>query len=503
MKILLIYPNVNGQQQIQIGLASISAVLKQAGYKVDLFDTTFIVQGSFEEISAKFMKKFDKILEKFKQKLDSFKPDIILIGARSLEFDFAINLLRGAKTNLPIIFGGQHPTVSPEEVIKSDIVNYICVGEGEEAILELLEKIKKNEDTTKIRNIWAKKDGKIFQNPVRPLIKNLDNLPFPDLDLFDARHVGTRGTFETSRGCPYSCTYCINNYMQNLYSGGHHREKSISKTIKEMEQYLLTFPQVNYIWLIDETFTLKTQRVKDFCEQFKERIKNKFNVSFGCMTRPEALTEEKVKCLKVGGCVELAMGIESGNENYRKEMLNRQMPQESIPKAFLMAKKAGIKTYSFNMVGFPNETREDIFSTIELNRKGKVDEIQCTIFYPFKGTKLRDYCEEHNFLDKSEDKVSSYYEMPVIKNPNMSSNEIKGLYRTFVIYCKFPKIFWPFVMIMEYNNLVSVNLCRIANTFIKQGFKPKTFKILLGYLFTNTFMGYQEKKIKNASTKNR
>jgi len=476
MNVFLIYPNVNEQRQVQMGLASISAVLKQIGHKVELFDTTFIIKEPFEDI-----------LSKFKQKIDDFKPDILLVGARSLEFDFAIKLLKEAKSNLPVIIGGQHPTVSPEDVIKNEIVDYICIGEGEEAIVELLEKIEKNEDTTSIKNIWAKKNDKIFRNPVRPLMKDLDKLPFPDWNIFDSRHISTLGKFETSRGCPYSCTYCINDYMQSLYGGvgGYHREKSVRRSIEEIEEFLKKFSQVNYIFLIDETFTLKAERVREFCKMYKEIIKDKFNVPFGCMTRPEALSEEKVQYLKEAGCVEIAMGIETGNEKYRKEILDRQMPQESIVKAFLMAKGAGIKTYSFNMVGLPNETRGDIFSTIELNRRGKVDEVQCTAFYPFKGTRLRDMCEEQNFLDDSENEVVSYYEMPTIKNPNMSRSEMYGLFRTFIIYCKSPKIFWPFIRTLEYNNFISINISRIVNTFIKQGFKPKTFKILFDHLFTN------------------
>ena len=460
-----------------MGLVSISAVLKNKGHKVDLFDTTFIIDEPFE-----------KIISRFKEKINNFEPDILLVGCRSLEASFTAKLLKsGNEKKIPVIIGGQHPTVSPERVINSEVVDFICVGEGEEAILELIEKLEKNEDETKINNIWAKKDGKIFRNPVRPLMKNLDELPFPDWNLFDARHVDTRGTFETSRGCPYSCTYCVNDYMQSLYGGvgGYHREKGISRTIEEMDQFLTNFPQVNDIWLIDETFTLKNDRVKDFCQQYKKRIKDKFNVPFGCMTRPEVLSEEKVRYLKEAGCKKIAMGIEIGNEKYRKEMLGRQMPQQSIINAFRLAKKAGIHTYSFNMVGFPNETRKDIFSTIDLNRKGEVDEIQCTIFYPFEGTRLKKFCEEHDILDKSGKAVASYYEMPTIKNPNMSKDEIQGLYRTFIIYVKSPKIFYPFIRLLESNNFVSSTLCGVINTFIKQGINFRTIQLLSEHLFKN------------------
>ncbi len=464
MNILLIYPNINGQRQVQMGLASISSVLKEQGHKIALFDTTFIINDTFESISSKL-----------KEEMKEFKPDLLLVGCRSLEFDFMNKLLKAVNSDrLPVVVGGQHPTVSPEEVIKGDAVDYICIGEGEEAISDLVRAVETNGDTTNIKNIWTKKNDKIFRNPIRPLMKDLDKLPFPDYGLFDARHISDMGKFETSRGCPYSCTYCINDYMQHLYGGvgGYHREKSVRRSVEEIAHFTKKY-NFKRIFLIDETFTIKPDRVKEFCKLYKEQV----GVPFGCMTRPEVASDEKFKWLKDAGCDMVCMGIESGNEDYRKKVLDRHMSQQHIINAFLMAKKAGVKSYSFNMVGLPNETRKDIFSTIELNRKGKVDEVQVTLFYPFKGTRLRDYAEQNNLFDESEH-LSSYYEGTILKNPNLTKGQIMGLYRTFIIYVRAPKIFWPFIRLLEFNNPVSINACRLINTFMKQGLKLRTFKIL-------------------------
>ena len=153
MNILLIYPNINKQLQIQMGLASISAVLKSKEYKVDLFDSTSIIDFPF-----------DKIIDLFKEKISDFEPDVLLVGCRSFEFPFTVKLLKhGNKINIPVIIGGQHPTVSPEEVITNEVVDYICIGEGEEAIAELLERIKNKKDTTNVNNIWAKKMAKFIR----------------------------------------------------------------------------------------------------------------------------------------------------------------------------------------------------------------------------------------------------------------------------------------------------------------------------------------------------
>ena len=395
MNILLIYPNVNGQRQVQMGLASISSVLKEQGHNVDLFDTTFIINEPFDDIASKL-----------KSEMKELSPDLILVGCRSLEFDFMNKLLKAVNTHkLPVIVGGQHPTISPEEVIGSEFVDYICVGEGEEAISDLVSALESKSDTTGIKNIWTKKSGKICRNPIRPLMQDLDKLPFPDYDLFDARHISDQGKFETSRGCPYSCTYCINDFMQHLYGGvgGYHREKSVKRAVEEIAHFTKKY-NFKWIFLIDETFTIKAERVKEFCRLYKEQV----GVPFGCMTRPEVISEEKLIWLKESGCDGIRMGIESGNEDYRRKILDRHMSQQHIVNAFLMAKKVGIPTYSFNMVGLPNETRKDIFSTIGLNRKGRVDEVQVTLFYPFKGTRLRDYSDEHNLFDDSEH-LSSYY----------------------------------------------------------------------------------------------
>ena len=467
MNILLIYPNINGQLQVQMGLASISSVLKEKEHSVALFDTTFIINEPFEEISSKL-----------KKKLQDFKPDLLLVGCRSLEFDFVNKLLRSVnKDRIPVIVGGQHPTISPEEVIKSDAVDYICVGEGEEAISDLIKAIETDSDTTSIKNIWTKKNDKIFRNPIRPLMQDLDKLPFPDYDLFDSRHISDMGKFETSRGCPYSCTYCINDYMQHLYGGvgGYHREKSVKRAVDEITYFTKKY---NFKWnfLIDETFTIKADRVRDFCKLYKEQV----GVPFGCMTRPEVISEEKLKWLKEAGCDKIYMGIETGNEDYRKKLLDRHMSNQQIINAFLLAKKVGIQTYSFNMVGLPNETREDIIGSIKLNKKGKVDEIQVTLFYPFKGTRLREYTEQYNLLEGG-DNLSSYYEGTILKNPHMTKNQIMGLHRTFIIYAKSPKVFWPLIRLLEFNNPISIGICGILNTFIKQGVQLKTFKILLDY----------------------
>ena len=151
MKTLLIYPNINEEPQVQVGIALISSVLKK-NHTVDMFDVTFMMD-----------KKFDDIVLLFEKKISEFKPDLLLISCRSLEYPFAVKLLTyGNNNKIPVVMGGIHPTVCPDEVINSGLVDYLCVGEGEEAVLELVDKLEKKEDISQIKNIWYKHDDEVI-----------------------------------------------------------------------------------------------------------------------------------------------------------------------------------------------------------------------------------------------------------------------------------------------------------------------------------------------------
>lgn len=405
MNALFVYPNIGGGRSIQLGLASLSAVLKRDGHRTDLFDTTFY----------DYKKEYALIVDDLKKKIDAFNPDLLAISCRSMEFPFVLKLLGSIKDlKVTNILGGPHPTVAPEEVISESLVNMVCIGEGEEALSELLHKMTQKEDISRIPNIWVKQGGQIFRNGVRPLIQNLDSLPYPDWDIFDERHLiwefarnkYRRGTFEMSRGCPYACTYCINPSLRNIYrgKGKYYRERSIERIIEEIVHYRDKY-NFNMVYFIDESFLAKKpETIRALSKIYREKV----NLPFTLMVRPEGVTKERALIVKNAGCCLLAIGIESGDEEYRREILNRRMSQEQIVNAFKIAKEAGLTTYSFNMVGLPYKNRRMVFDTINLNRKVKPDAIQVTMFYPFPGTKLRDICKQEGFIQHESKELRGY-----------------------------------------------------------------------------------------------
>ncbi|MDO8646828.1 MAG: radical SAM protein, partial [Candidatus Diapherotrites archaeon] len=376
MNVLFIYPNITGQLHSPLGITSLSAVLKSAGHETMLFDTTW---------------GYDK--EGLFRAIKEFKPKLICFSVRNNDYFFALGIAKEIKRShaIPIIFGGPQATLNPKRLIAEDCIDFVCIGEGEYALKELAEKLEKKKSTCNIKNVWAKKNGKVFQNQVRSLIQNLDELPFPDWQMLDKRHLEGKSTFFLigSRGCPYQCTYCANHAFQKIYQdkGNYVRYKSPKKVIEEIKEAKKSI-KISWVNFDDDTFTLNKKWLKEVCELYKKEI----NLPFSINGRANTIDLEILQILKDSGCWSISIGLEEGNEKIRNEVLKRNMKTETIIKAFNDAKRLGIKTYAFNMVGLPFETEKTIFETIELNRQCRPDAIQVSIFSPYEGTELHEMC---------------------------------------------------------------------------------------------------------------
>jgi len=459
-KVLIIYPNVAQTATMQMGIASLSAVLKEHDFSVELFDFTFLPMSDMTEL--------------LKEKIDSYAPDIIGVSCRSLEWPTISSTLEAISPKAVVVFGGSHATVASEEVIAHPIVDFLILGEGEDALLELVQHLRDGKDNTHIENLWLKhkKSGKIIRNPVRPFIHDLDRLPFPDYKLFDTRHfknlVYHEGKLqsrivvpvETSRGCPYSCSYCINDYVQNLYrqKGKYHRDKSVEKSIATILHAKREIG-VNYVYFIDETFLLSPVRLKSLLKEYKERV----GLPFSFQTHPKTLTLEKAEIVAEAGASIALVGIESGSESYRRNYLKRQTTNEDIIRAFTILKSVKIPTFSFNMVGMPDETREMIEATIELNREIQPDAFQATLFYPFKGTKLREHCKDSIDTIKS-NRVKSFHTASTIKHKYLKQGQPDRISKLFFAYIRWPKWTFPLLRFAEHSDFLC-NIFLLINRF--------------------------------------
>jgi radical SAM superfamily enzyme YgiQ (UPF0313 family) len=443
MKVLFIYPNVARARSPQVGVSSLAGTLRRAGHQSRIFDITFLEDA--------------QVPGEYRRVLAEYKPDLIGVSTRSTEWETASAILKMADVDVPVVVGGPHATISAEEVIADERVDMLVRGEGEEAIIDLINRLENGADLRDMPNLWVKQDGEIYRNDVRDLIQDMDSLAMPDWSVWDGRHFREHyhqvfspgaeifGDLETSRGCPYACPYCLTPVMQKLYKGKgkYHREKSAQRIIDEVNQ-LRYERNIDYVRFVDETFILNRKRLKEFA-----RLYQGINLPFSLSTRPETVTDEMMRLLAEAGAACVSFGLESGNEQYRREMLNRKTKQEEVINAVALAKKYGVKTFAFVMIGLPHEDRDKIQDTLELINLLQPDVFQITIFYPFEGTPFYDYCLEEGLITKDHERLTEIWKGSVLNQPGLPSDYLVRLRELFLVFAKRDKRWWPLMYYLE------------------------------------------------------
>ncbi len=411
MNVLFVYPVPPPQYQIlryQQGIGSISAVLKQAGHRTRLL---YLWQLEGDALDGC---------------IREFKPDLVALSLTSGFFQFGCAVAKQIQERhrLPVILGGIHPTLKPEESIAADGVFAICVGEGEYPMRELCEALAGGRDPTGIANLWVKQNGAVHRNEPRPPIADLDSLPFPDREILpmdELLRTLPEAEFMGSRGCPHLCTYCVNHALIEMYKGKgpYVRHRSVDNLLDEIEAVLGRYPKIGFLGFHDDTFTLRPSWLKEFSEKYPKR----FDRPFWCNATASSVTDETAQRLRDAGCYEVRIGLESGNDHLRRDVLGKKATREDILNAFRRLREAGIDSYSFNMIGLPYETRETIEDTIRLNQLARPDELFCSVFQPYPGTRLYDLCREKGWFTGRT--VGSYFENEyVLDQPGVSRQEV-------------------------------------------------------------------------------
>ncbi len=484
-KALLIYPNFSTSGYLPIGIAILSSILKKKNFSISLFDTTFFNlniedsdryrEKSLEfrriDLDAAFREKGlnkDFFLERksdphkaLTELIKDFRPDIICGTATSSEFKFLCSLLDTAKkvTGVPTIVGGAHATVVPEESIAFPQIDMICIGEGEGPISDVADALSRGEGYSEIENLWVKNGKTVYKNALRPLIDNLDEVPYYDWDLFDKRQhyhsyngrLYKFARFEMSRGCPYTCSYCINSNLKKLFAGKgkYVRRKSIKRAIEEL-RFLKEEKGVEFIRFIDEIFLLMPiEKLKEFAGLYKKFVKLPFIIE----SRAETIGKEKVDILKsIGVEIQVSIGVETGNERLRKEILHKSATNNQIINAYNLLEKAGLRSGSFNMMGFPRETRKEFFDTITINRKIKADVTMMSFLHPYEGTSVRDLCLREELI-KEEDHVN-WTKGSMLDLPYFPKEEMLKLRQFFPLYLRVPRLLFPILKFCEKQTLL-------------------------------------------------
>lgn len=447
MRILFVYPNnARSAASPQIGISSLSAVLKGTGHSTYLFDTSFIPLATAGQV--------------FLRKIEESNPDLLAFSCRSGEWELVKELLReSAGTNITTIVGGPHATIAPEEVIANPDVDMLVRGEGEQVILDVVDGLERGKDISAVANLWLRTNGNVKRNEMRPLLQNLDELPFLDWNLWDPRHFsvsyaatiykrGTRavGCCETSRGCPYSCTYCISPTLQKLYSGlgSYHREKSPERIVAELV-HLKDNYGIDYFKFTDETFIVGQERIRQFAALYKEKI----GLPFAFTTRPETMRPDTLRVIADAGGHCVGFGFESGSDWVRRNVLDRKTSQQQIVEAARTTKESGMLLFAFVMMGLPFETREMIEETLKLLNIIKPDLVTVSLFFPFKGTPLYQTCLDHGMIDGDLPSLPNITDASILKNHALTSDRLVRLRELGPAFARHDARLWPLLRLME------------------------------------------------------
>lgn len=398
MKMLFIYPDIDFDTpgagykgEISLAIGYLSAILKKHGHIVKLIH----IVNDIEK-------------ESLIGQIEEFHPDLIGFSTISQIFSYVRRYAGWIKERLdvPIIVGGAHPSLNPNETIVVENIDMICVGEGELSLLELCDNIQTMKPIDNIPSIWLKKDGAIKKNPVRALVENLDDLPMPDRDIFDIPNLNYHTNkkypytiIKASRGCPFNCSYCSNHKFRELYPNKDKmvRFHSVGRVIEEARRILEKTPDLKLFYFHDDIFPVYKNWFREFASEYKKEI----GLPYRCKARVELMDEEFACLLKKSGCFRVQIGIESGNEEILK-LLKRPVAAEKVFAAFRLCEKYGIQTQSFNMVGIPHEDSGKILDTIKINAKANPGVIITSIYYPLPNTELYNVCKEEKLLTGSE-----------------------------------------------------------------------------------------------------
>ena len=324
--------------------------------------------------------------------------------------------------DIPVVAGGLHPTFSPEGVLAAAGFDYVCLGEGETALLDLVEALESGAGPSEIRipNIWGTGGPR---PPLRPPFEPLDDLPFMARDHLDERYGVVH--ISTQRGCPFKCTYCAARMYNELYAetADYGRRRSLPNVIQELQAIKAAGP-LNYVIFLDDTFTINHPWVHQFCDGYGEQLR----IPFSLHARVETVNAKLLRRLAGAGCRHITYGVESGSERLRREVMRRPVTNQRFVDVFQWTREAGILVTANYMMGLPTETPGEMAETLELHHRLEPDDFGFFVFYPYPGTHLHRYCIEQGYLPADHLDQPANHRTSVLTLPTLTPQEIDAGY---------------------------------------------------------------------------
>lgn len=384
-----------------IAIEILSSVLKARGHSVSLvFDPGLFDDKQYLDIPF-LNKAFSRRKNVVKEIVDN-PPDLLCFSVGTDNYVWACDIAKKVKEEIsvPVIFGGIHVTAVPDRVIKNPFIDMVCVGEGEDALAELADAMSKGAVDTDIRNIWFKVQGQVKKNPVRPLIQDLDEVPYPDKGLFDS-HIPIRGgkyMMMTSRGCPYQCSYCYNNVLRRTVYPNEKkyvRQRSVGSVIAELKAMRVKYGFTNVAFM-DDCFVANRKWFREFSVRYKEEI----GLPYSCMAYTGQIDEEMGGLLKDSGCTRMMFGIQTMDKKTREGVLKRSFEtDEKIERAIRICDSLDIPYSLDHIFGTPFADRSEHEKTAKYYATTRAIRVCCYALFYYPKTEITEDGLKAGILD--------------------------------------------------------------------------------------------------------
>ncbi|MFH1591805.1 MAG: radical SAM protein [Candidatus Woesearchaeota archaeon] len=410
------YETITPPEYPPLNLGYLAAFLNKFDYKAEVIDL---------DIEKDPNTKLSELLS---------KKDYLLIGLTFTTplFENAkktATIIKQTNKSVPIVVGGVHPTISPEECISFENFDYVIEGEGEVALLKLVKNLTKNiPNLSEIGGFNYKDKGKNLRNSVREKPLDLDSLPFPRRDLFLQHKYRWPDTLKepvmpimTSRGCPGRCTYCCSHKICPTV-----RLRSAENVVNEIE-WVINKYGVKEIHIWDDCFTISKKRVTEICNLIKQK-KLKIKIAFPNGVRADMVDQDILKSLKEAGAYSIAFGVESGNEEILKK-IKKGVTKAQYIQAFKLAKRAGLETWGFFILGLFGETESTIWDTINFAKELKPDIAKFNLLVPFPGTEIYTQLDDAGLILQKDFSKYGYHSKPVYHLETIDMNSLIRFHR--------------------------------------------------------------------------
>lgn len=377
------------------------ASAREAGHEVRLFMDPVLFCDSFFE--SPYLKRFFQYKEKLLRDILSEPLDLIAFTSLSDEYGWTLDIARSIKQhkNIPIIIGGLHASSAPEHVAGAGCFDAVCIGEGEETFLDIVKAHENGQTFENIQNVCVKTDGLIIKNPLRPLIEDLDALPFPHKELFYKKYPLMKKfyTMMTSRHCPFKCTFCYNSTYRDMYKGNgkYLRQRSPENVLDELVWAQKKYGFQNVIFN-DDVFTANRRWLREFIPLYREKV----NKPFFCYVHPLYADEEITELLSSAKCLTVNMGVQTLDPDARVKLFDRNETDEQIETAITNIKKKNLHLNVGHIMGFHGDTEETEEKAARFYSKLHPDIVGAYWLRLYPGTKITEFYIENNLIAKEE-----------------------------------------------------------------------------------------------------